>query len=81
MHVQPWIAHGDPIQSCLSQIDFFTQEALYTYTVCKGGRVNGSGPQTDIFLYTVIVSPRADLMVINSYLHEEKEEIIKPPTK
>ncbi len=28
-----------------------------------------------------IVSPRADLIVINSWLHEEKEEITKPPTK
>jgi hypothetical protein len=28
-----------------------------------------------------IVSPRADLKVINSKLHEEKEEITKPPTR
>ncbi len=27
------------------------------------------------------VSPRADLKVINSQLHEEKEEITKPPTR
>jgi hypothetical protein len=27
------------------------------------------------------VSPRADLKVINSELHEEKEEITKPPTR
>jgi hypothetical protein len=26
-------------------------------------------------------SPRADLKVINSLLHEEKEEITKPPTE
>ncbi len=28
-----------------------------------------------------IVSPRADLKVINSQMHEEKEEITKPPTR
>ncbi len=27
------------------------------------------------------VSPRADLEIINSQLHEEKEEITKPPTR
>ncbi len=33
------------------------------------------------FWHQVFVSPRADLKVINSWLHEEKEEITKPHTK
>ncbi len=44
--MQPWIAPGDPIQSCLSQIDFFF---LMRETVLGVGEGVGVGGGVDTY--------------------------------